>query len=61
VYVLIDHGTTHLFVARRFENILSVQSIRVEKSFVISTYLGEVICVGYIYIRVLRSPLGVKI
>jgi hypothetical protein len=49
VYTLIDRGATHSFVARKWEDKLKVQPMRVEKEVVIGTPLGETVLIVYVY------------
>jgi len=49
VYTLIDPGATHSFVARKCEDKLKVQPMRVGKGVVIGTPLGETVLIEYVY------------
>jgi len=49
VYTLIDPSATHSFVARKWEDKLKVQPMRVEKGVVIGTPLGETVLIEYVY------------
>jgi len=49
VYTLIDPGATHSFVARKCEDKLKMQPIRVEKGVVIGTPLGKTVLIEYVY------------
>ena len=49
VYTLIDPGATHSFIARKWEDKLKVQPMRMEKGVVIGTPLGETILIEYVY------------
>jgi len=49
IYTLIDPGATHSFVARKCEDKLKVQHMRVGKGVVIGTPLGETVLIEYVY------------
>ena len=49
VYTLIDPGATYSFVARKWEDKLKMQPMRVEKGVVIGTPLGETVLIRYVY------------
>lgn len=49
VHILMDLGATYSFMARKIENILKKQPIKLEKGFFISTSLGDVVLVEHMY------------
>jgi len=57
VYALIDFGATHFFVVRKIENKLKRKSLKLEKRFLISTHLGDVVTIEHIY-KVVKITIG---